>query len=71
MSVEPSIAIAISIPAVAVLVWLIRLEGRVNTNDVVVARLQTDVTYIRGRIDKAINGHSHSRRGDGGQDDDE
>ena len=70
MSVEPSTALAIVVPMVAVLVWLIRLEGRVNTNDVVVARLQTDVTYIRGRIDKAINGHSHSRRGDG-QDDDE
>jgi hypothetical protein len=38
------------------LVWLIRLEGRVNTTRELHDELRADVTYIRSRIDTAING---------------
>ena len=39
------------------LVWLIRLEGRVNTTRELHDSLKADVTYIRQRIDNALNGH--------------
>lgn len=41
-------------PAVGVLVWLIRLEGRVNTNQALQERMAADVNYIRERIDRGI-----------------
>ncbi len=46
----------IGIPAIGVVVWLVRLEGRINTNDKVTASLIDDVKYIRERIDRALNG---------------
>ena len=48
---------AFALPAVGVVVWLIRLEGRVNTAAALQAALKDDVTYIRDRIDRALNGH--------------
>lgn len=44
---------------VAALVWLIRLEGRINTQDVLTKELKDDISYIRSRIDSALNGHGH------------
>lgn len=38
------------------LVWLIRLEGRVNTNEALHKSLKDDLNYIRARIDTALNG---------------
>ena len=38
------------------IVWLVRLEGRVNTAEKLHADLKEDVTYIRSRIDRALNG---------------
>lgn len=57
MNIEPQIAIAVAVPAVLVVVWLVRLEGRINTGDSITAGLREDVTYIRQRIDQALNGH--------------
>lgn len=69
MTFEPSTAIAIVVPSVTALVWLIRLEGRINTHDVIASELRKDITYIRSRIDQAIGngnvGHAHSRHTDG------
>jgi len=48
--------IAIALPAATVIVWLIRLEGRVNTQEAVIRQFRDDLTYIRTRIDAAING---------------
>jgi hypothetical protein len=42
--------------AVAGLVWLVRLEGRVNAHDSTISQIRDDLEYIRGRIDSAING---------------
>ena len=39
-----------------VVVWLIRLEGKVNTNKALHDELKDDVRYIRDRIDRALNG---------------
>lgn len=47
------------VPVVAVVVWLIRLEGRVNTHDAMHRQMRDDLTYIRSRIDKALNGYGH------------
>lgn len=49
--------VVVGIPAVGGLVWLIRLEGRVNTQDVLHQEMKEDVQYIRQRIDAALNGH--------------
>lgn len=50
-------AVVIATPVVIGLVWLIRLEGRVNTHDKRHEDLKADVQYIRARIDQALNGH--------------
>jgi len=39
------------------LVWLIRLEGRVNTQDAQFQQMRDDLHYVRERIDKALNGY--------------
>jgi sensor domain CHASE-containing protein len=49
--------VTVVLPAVAVIVWLIRLEGRVNTQEALQERVVADITYIRSRIDTALNGH--------------
>jgi sensor domain CHASE-containing protein len=55
---EPvAIAISMGIPALGGVVWLVRLEGRINVNEALQKQLQADVTYIRERIDAALNGH--------------
>lgn len=50
------LGLAIGLPAAAGLIWLIRLEGRVNTQAARHADLKDDVRYIRDRIDRALNG---------------
>jgi hypothetical protein len=50
--------VAVGTLAVAALVWLIRLEGRVNLNERMTSELGEDVKYIRERIDVALNGAS-------------
>lgn len=50
-------AATIAIPLViGGVIWLIRLEGRVNTQQALHADLKEDVQYIRNRIDRALNG---------------
>jgi hypothetical protein len=49
-------AAAIVVPTIGFIVWLVRLEGRVNTGEALHRSLKEDVTYIRERIDKALNG---------------
>jgi hypothetical protein len=52
--------IAVGSLAVGALVWLIRLEGRVNLNERLTTDLSEDVKYIRERIDVALNGSRKS-----------
>jgi sensor domain CHASE-containing protein len=51
-------ALAVVLPVAGVVVWLIRLEGRVNTNEALQRKMAEDVSYIRERVDRAVNGHS-------------
>ena len=57
MTIETGTAIAIGLPAIGGLVWLIRLEGRINLNENATKVVAEDVKYIRERIDRALNGH--------------
>jgi hypothetical protein len=36
------------------IVWLVRLEGRINGHDREIKQTRDDIAYIRGRIDRAI-----------------
>jgi hypothetical protein len=56
MSIDPQLALAVGLPTVGGLIWLIRIEGRVNMNERLINDLAADVTYIRDRIDAALNG---------------
>jgi len=42
--------------AIAAIVWMVRLEGRITTNEKITNSLSEDVRYIRQRIDQALNG---------------
>ena len=46
----------IAATVIGAVVWLLRLEGRVNTHEVLQARLAADIQYIRQRIDDVLNG---------------
>ena len=48
--------IAVGSLALGGVVWLVRLEGRVNVNEALQKALKADVEYIRERIDAALNG---------------
>jgi sensor domain CHASE-containing protein len=52
----PDMVFTAGAAAIGVVVWLIRLEGRVNTQAALHDRLSEDVSYIRERIDAALNG---------------
>jgi hypothetical protein len=53
--------IALGLPAIGVIVWLVRLEGRINTNEALQKSVLDEVQYIRRRIDRAINsGHGNN-----------
>lgn len=39
------------------IVWLVRLEGRVNAHDEALKQTREDISYVRKRIDEALNGH--------------
>jgi hypothetical protein len=56
MTPDPGTIVTIAGLAIAGLVWLVRLEGRVNGHDKMLEQMRDDLEYIRGRIDSAING---------------
>lgn len=56
MQLDLQTFIAIAVPTGGALVWLLRLEGRINLNERLHNDLAEDVKYIRDRIDQAING---------------
>ena len=53
VDMSPQIWVVIA-PLVMGLVWLIRLEGRVNTSALLLEAVRADLAYIRGRIDDAV-----------------
>lgn len=57
MTIDTQTAVAVAVPVIAGLAWLLRLEGRINLNERLTNGLIEDVQYIRRRIDEALNGH--------------
>lgn len=55
MQIEPSTLVTIGAPVLGVIVWLLRLEGRVNTHEALISKVGEDVEYIRTRIDQALS----------------
>lgn len=62
MTIESGAALTVAISFVGAVIWLIRLEGRVNTNEALHGslkdshdELKEDVRYIRQRIDAALS----------------
>jgi hypothetical protein len=55
--IDPGTVLTAAAMAIGVVVWLVRLEGRLNAQGDLYAQLRNDVTYIRDRIDQALNGH--------------
>lgn len=53
-AVDLQSAIALAVPAVGVIVWLVRLEGRINTNEALQKTVLEEVKYIRERIDEYL-----------------
>ena len=63
MQITTELILGVGGTVVAICAWLFRLEGRVNTHDVEHKQhrqnhddLKSDVSYIRERIDSALNG---------------
>jgi sensor domain CHASE-containing protein len=50
-TLDPQSVVALVIPAIGVVVWLVRLEGRINTNEALQQSVLEEVKYIRERID--------------------
>ena len=48
-------ALAAILAVVGGVVWLVRLEGRVNGHDIELRQARADLTYIRARIDEALD----------------
>lgn len=53
-SIDANAVMTVAVPAIGVIIWLLRLEGRVNTSEQRFTDLKEDVQYIRQRIDKAL-----------------
>lgn len=54
MVVELGSLIAVALPAGGAVVWLVRLEGRINLHEAQISEIKEDVRYIRDRIDDAL-----------------
>jgi hypothetical protein len=53
-NLDPQSAMALAVPAIGVIVWLVRLEGRINTNEALQKTVLEEVKYIRDRIDDVL-----------------
>lgn len=47
---------AAAVPALGFIVWLLRLEGRINVQDARYTEIKESLAYIRERLDRALNG---------------
>jgi hypothetical protein len=54
--------ITLAAMTVGAIVWLVRLEGRVNGHDDLIRIIRSDLDYIRGRIDMAIRRRDNEDR---------
>lgn len=54
MTLDTGIAVTIVSAGVGAIVWLVRIEGRVNGHDKQIDGMADDLKYIRRRIDSAV-----------------
>jgi hypothetical protein len=57
MILDAQTVAAVAIPTIGVVVWLVRLEGRINKSEGRLEDMNESIKYIRDRIDRALNGH--------------
>lgn len=57
------VVVAIATPILGLVIWAVRQEGRINAHDLLHGahdrkheEIREDLTYIRQRIDSALNG---------------
>lgn len=62
IGVDVQLVMGIGVPAVGLIVWLVRLEGRINGHDIQHKQaaerhdeMRQDISYIRNRIDAALH----------------
>jgi hypothetical protein len=48
---DGQLLLGLAVPAVGVVVWLIRLEGRIDKNEALQKDMKDDLVYIRDRVD--------------------
>jgi hypothetical protein len=53
---DPQTVTVLAVPTIGVIVWLVRLEGRINTNEALQKTVLDEVKYIRARIDEVLLG---------------
>ena len=56
MTADASLIMSVVGAIVGIVVWFVRLEGRVNSHDGQIVGIKDDVRYIRDRIDRALDG---------------
>jgi hypothetical protein len=56
MPIDTAVLTTLTLTGLGALVWLIRLEGRINTGEALHTELKEDLRYIRDRIDRALHG---------------
>lgn len=59
MALSIEVIAAVVVPIVLGLSWLLRLEGRINLQDARYAEIKESLSYIRERLDRALNGRDH------------
>jgi hypothetical protein len=52
---DVQILMSVGVPALGVVVWLLRLEGRIGTVEAMQKKIGDDVEYIRNRVDEALS----------------
>lgn len=54
---DSGVILGVVLAAGTVVVWAVRIEGKVNSFDGFRQEVREDIQYIRERIDSALNGH--------------
>lgn len=54
--IDTQAAAAVAVPVVSVIVWLVRLEGRINLSEARHADIKEDLTEIRHDVKKILGG---------------
>ena len=56
MTADAGVVFSLVGAVIGVVVWFVRLEGRVNSHDGQIVGMKDDLRYVRDRIDRALDG---------------